>query len=215
MTKTDVCNLALCRIGEALIDDIDDTGDRRARLAKLNYEASLKEMLRGHFWGFAMVMKPLVAVDIDGLAEPLEALGWTSAWEVPTDFLKLREVMTADGGKVDKFDFRRLDGAKCLVAGDYETLNLHYVAMIDVPDDYDPAFTAAFVTLLAARLARPISGSEKLEEELLRLYHSVDLPAARTADAHDTQSNENHPLQELLAGSLTGLRGNFFNDEDF
>ena len=318
MTQTDIANLALSKIGETLIDDIDDTGDRRARLAKLHYEPTLREILRAHFWGFAMTSakcdpSELLAISIDApnlpggkqlllyaeisggkvmfstdgrlvtdgetvfpwaaafwddaepwwivradqnidgtsyvqwnsaetVDTPLDVetwsedagsgsgggalavsvgwpvempdvyAGWQSGWNIPADFIKLRKLLTADGGKIEDFDMRRIGGARGLVSRGYESITMEYVQYVDDPPDFDPLFTAAFVTLLASRLARAISGSEKLEGDLRSLYETVDLPAARTADGYDSRSNENRPLREFLDASLTGGRGEFCPD---
>ncbi len=316
MTQTDIANLALCKIGESLIDNIDDTGDHRARKAKLHYAPTLREVLRAHFWGFAMGVEVvglnLPSLNVEGgpftqagipftwprmyvneiyngrpsywryapftypgfhtgtltiiqwtgteweaipgyptggtqyraySAEDVATpdlvktwtrqviagssgdvtavavvaddnlIGWTNAFTLPSDFIKLRRVITAEGDKIEAFDFRRINGVRCLVAGDYDAIALEYVQFVDDPADYDPLFVNAFATLLASRLARAISGSDKAEADLRGLYESVDLPAARTADGHDSQSNENRPLREFLAGNLLGPRGDFFPEE--
>ncbi|MCU0751539.1 MAG: hypothetical protein MUC40_00645 [Akkermansiaceae bacterium] len=406
MTQTDVANLAIAKIGESMISDIDDTGDKVARVAKLHYAPVLKEILRGHFWGFAMASAELVrnyephakavispggadndftlsavasgsagdsitfahdigsggsiAVAVVGSAitvtsprstlvlsgmggtygalgngtlaetgtsngkpewnesgteptsliywdgtrwrimskvgassttrwrgtigaawpwtpqtwtpadtDPLyyngtpvvaaattladliaaieanagaDALvtatpsgattgnipvieatalsttidvvapGWDAVFALPDDFLKLRRVTTADGAKIEKFDFRRINGSRHLVMGDYDSPWLEYVAYVEDPDAYDPLFLDAFTTLLASRMARSITGSEANEAELRQMYEAVALPSARAANSQDTRSNENHPLRELLDGSLTGTRGDFLPD---
>jgi hypothetical protein len=363
MTKTDIANLALSKIGESLIDDITDSGDRRARLALLHYEPALREILRAHFWLFAMAVLPLSAREFrvyfpaawpaptavqfitvggnptvsgqpvtfetliyageyngrpkytntgnqidytqslmwipysagwvlirydsvnsinrewtavqnvaspdlitnpfvgfspaagtptvalvdypsafagqwvrhgdaapyawyqsdsagewqakDAFRNPAHPgmLGWEKAWTSP-GLVKTKMVRDENGGKIEKFDLRRVDGATLILTDDYDAASIEGVEFLDDPDAYDPLFVTAFSTLLAARLARAITGSEKAESDLLSLYHNVDLPAARTADGHDSQSNENHPLAELVDGSLTGTRGSFFPVDD-
>lgn len=326
MTQTDIANLALTKIGESLIDDIDDADDKNSRKAKLHYVPALKEVLRAHFWGFAMVMAhgipangygethieisgsftvdgdtvampwlylseiesagyptwrstheefpAIIYLYVDGapegqarfffqgpgdsgvvpvgqwvsalfdlatmpgpggatgwepfdlepsgaagsptirLVDPADqVLGWEAAFSLPADFLKLRRVLTTDAVVIDRFDFRRVEGSACIVAGDHAAISLEYVQFLDEPDAYDPLFLQAFVTLLASRLARAITGDEKLESQLLATYEQLALSAARTADAHDSQSNENHPLKELLAGNLLGSRGDFFPED--
>jgi hypothetical protein len=136
--------------------------------------------------------------------------GWTKGFLIPDDFIKLRKVLTSDGSSIDRFDFRRIKGERCIVTGDYESISLEYVQFLDDPDAYDPLFIAAFVTLLASKLARAISGDTKLESQLLAEYERNALLNARLADAHDTQSNENHPLQEILDGALINSFGNHF-----
>lgn len=214
MTKTIIANLALSKIGDMLIDDITDTGDKASRMALLHYEPTLKEVLRAHFWGFAMVTKAPDIVVIPDDADAAEIIGWTTAFTLPDDFIKLRSVMDEAGKGIDKFDFRRVDATRCILTGDYDAIVLDYVAFVDDPDSYDPLFLAAFTTLLASRLARPISGSDALESQLRQTYETVDLPTARCADGHDTQSAENHPLREFLDGSLTGQRADYFPELD-
>jgi hypothetical protein len=133
---------------------------------------------------------------------------------LPADFIKLREIRDELGGKIDKFDIRRANDARCVVAGNYPTIVFDYVADIDDPTQYDPLFVAALVTLLASKLARAITGSDQLETTLRQTYLTVDLPSARCADGHDSQSNENHPLREILDGALTGQRADFFPELD-
>jgi hypothetical protein len=159
---------------------------------------------------------PATVVDKTYLSGGMDIVipGWVEAFELPSDFIKLRAVYDTQGNKIDKFDLRRVLGERCLVAGDYDSVVLDYVALVDEPTDFDPLFTAALTTLLASKLARAITGSESMESQLRQVYETVDLPAARCADAQDTQSGENHPLKEMLAGALTGPRGDFFPDLD-
>lgn len=314
MTQTDIANLALTKLGDLPITDIDATTDKGARLARLHYEPCLREVLRAHFWGFAMgavdlsaktndsapacaILNPagannailLTAVDsgsagnglsgqilaattgaisvavtdgaltvaplsgstaadvieainadaaakllfvasnsgtdtgvgtLDPVAKTflsggvdMELLAWASAFDLPSDFIKLRAVFDSAGTQIDKFDLRRVLGTRCLVAGDWDTVQLDYVQFVDQPEDWDPLFTAALVTLLASRMARAITGSDGMESNLRQIYETVDLPAARCADGHDTQSGENHPLRDMLNGALT-LRGDFFSEMD-
>jgi len=140
---------------------------------------------------------------------------WKSVFHLPDDFIKLRRVFDPSTGRqVDRFDLGRVMESRCLLSAQHDSLTLEYVAFVDDPAQYDPLFVAALVTLLASRMARAVTGSDNMEGELRQLYETVDLPNARVADGHDTQSNENHPLMEMLTGSLTGQRGNFFPDRD-
>lgn len=317
MTSTDIVNLSLAKINEATIDDIDDTGDPRARLASLLYEPTLREVLKAAFWNFAITGADLtrktnlklaiagsfaedseadtftfpallpsgsvggyqtwtdtgeapvfddpltsafaalwfsgswlickMATDFASMPFSLSAesdeaspaglsnwkapnpeqIGlplavyfpeirpWTTAWTLPADFIKLRKVIDpTTGSNVDKFDIRLANGARCLTAGAYDVLSIDYVSFVDDPDLFDPLFTQAFTTLLASRLARAVTGSEKMEADLLAAYHQLTLPDARTNDAQETQSAENHPLKEIIAGSLTGVRGNWFDCDE-
>lgn len=218
MTYTDIANLALSKIGESMIDDITDTGDRCARLANLHIVQVEREILRAHFWGFSMVSVKADALDpID--YEPEAIMPFSAAFPIPSDFVKLRCLYDTAGNKIDKFDFRYVNLQRCIVAGAYDSIVFEYARFSNDGLDYDvnfydSLFIAAFSTLLASRLARAISGSDSLESQLLQRYETIDLPAARCADGHDSQSGENHPLREMLDGALVGQRGDFFPDLD-
>ena len=304
MTTTDLTNLALAKIGERAIASMDDPNDKNARHAALHFPQVRDEVLRAHFWSFALktvrllpevadasydrvvtgaiwggsapsgsdpqVYKPVgtsqgkpkwslngtplpgyelqwelneAVTDkrwaiynaglrrfesYDEVATPELVTSWTAlygssgtpvfrtlldeergdytaAFALPGDFLKL-EALEGDTGRIDRFRLQRANLKRCLLAN-ADSLRLHYVSRVEEPEEYDPLFTAAFATLLASRLARAITGSEQLEQSLLQRYEQVDLPAARTADGHDSRSAENHPLEELLESSLTGRRG--------
>ena len=140
-----------------------------------------------------------------------KSVDWQGAFPLPGDFLKLREVTNLVGDKVESFDIRRVNGARCLLASGLDAVFLEYVQLVDAPGDYDPLFIAAFTTLLAARMALAITGSKDFETALLGQYLNEDLPAARAADGQDTRSNENRSLTEFLAGDLlrSGLPDDF------
>lgn len=209
MTTTDVCNLALAKIGEKSITSIDNPNDKNAVQAKLHYTQVRDEVLRAHLWSFALAT---VVLEPEAESEELTAqlAGWDYAFLLPADFLKL-EMITADGRKLDKFRLQRITAGRAICA-DAEEITLRYVARLADPTEYDPLCVAALVTLLASRLARAITGSEELEAQLLQRYELVDLPSARTADGHDSHSNENHPLEEILAGAISGQRGDLLEE---
>ncbi|RYD30058.1 MAG: hypothetical protein EOP86_20655 [Verrucomicrobiaceae bacterium] len=143
------------------------------------------------------------------MAPATELAGWTHAFELPSDFIKARALHTAGGRKIDRFAIRRVAGKTCILCN-CEAVSLEYVQYLDDPAVFDPLFVKAFTTLLAAKLARAISGSDDMEARFLQIFETVDLPAARTASGHETDSDENHPLRALLDGTLTPGRGDFF-----
>ena len=309
MTETEVANLALAKIGEPLITDIDDTTQKAARYCKLLMNPTRREVLREHFWAFANRVRQLfpmpadafkitgtltgtgangrtIAITVpplymlDGVAEngkpvyqerttetlksrlaydgakwiltaytpgtrssatdhfwhsantglslpeeadwdpsaqspatgvPLltpmvdpEIVGWVEAYALPSNFVKIQMLFNGQQNKIDRFDMRLVNGKRAILTqGTTLAIFLRYVEDVSDPTEFDPLFLNALSTLLAAKLARPVSGNGTLENQLMQIYHKVDLPAARTADAHDLNSNENHPLREFLQGSLT------------
>ena len=301
MTKTDICNLALVKIGNTTITSIDDPNKEEARHCKRCYAQARDELLRAGFWSFATtsvrILPEVTPVDAERVLDAVTAaalgiddtftassvndgktwftngdadvLGWEAtdptygavwflrvggtikfystqdvalpelvtqwtavngasgsprittvlddqidgrgkAFARPADFRKLKQI-TGICGKVDKFAIARANGKVCVIT-EGEWIRMHYVQLIDTPAEYDADFVAALVTLLASKLARAISGSEEMETTLMQRYERIDLPNARTADGQDSESNENHPLEELLAGDLIGRRGGVLGD---
>lgn len=212
MTKTDIANLALAKLGDKRITSIDSPNDENSRTAKLHYAQALDEILRAAFWSFAVTGVALTAEDpLDVTAAEMD--GWDYAFALPADFLKLKKLTGGDlGADLDAFEMRRVNGKRCVLCDAAEPF-LHYVQRLDTPGEYDPLFVTALVCLLASKMARKITGSDSMETTLLQRYEVVDLPAARLADGHDSQSAENHPLAEILAGNLTGRRRGYFGPE--
>lgn len=221
MTSTDIANLALAKVAEGSeISSINDTGSARARLCKLHYDQVLVEAAREHFWTFSTRVKKLTE---DGfvVVDAEEKFAWEYAYPLPDDFQKLEKLWTGDYEWVDKFELRTVTAT--IYGGQFQDVTalltdhldpyLRYTETPSDPNRWDSMFTAAVVTLLASRIARQITGSDQLEQQLLARYEQVDLPRARSADGHDSRSNENHPLQELLRGDLTGGRGDFSRPE--
>lgn len=139
-----------------------------------------------------------------------ELTGWSHAFELPADFIKAKALYPVSGARrIDQFAIRRVSGKTCILCN-CDAVSLEYVQYVNDPASFDPLFVKAFTTLLAAKLARAISGSDDLESRFLQIFETVDLPAARTASGHETDSDENHPLRALLDGTLTPGRGDFF-----
>lgn len=215
MTTTQIANIALAKLGTQVINSIDDANTKEARCAKLHFEQVRDEVLRSAFWSFA---RQNLAVEEETAGESetfaTEILPWATAYALPADYLKLLLVRDGTTGlRIDKFEPRRVNSKKCLAANVTGGIILSYTARITDPDEWDPLFVNAVTTLLASRMARAVTGSEQLEGALLQRYLQEDLPAARCADAQDTQSAENHPLQDELDGTLTP-RANFYVDFD-
>ena len=52
MTPTDICNIALSRLGQAAINDIEEHS-RDAIACRAHFESVRDSLLRSHAWGFA------------------------------------------------------------------------------------------------------------------------------------------------------------------
>jgi hypothetical protein len=77
MTNTDVTNLALAKIGERAIASLEDPNDKNARHSLLHYPQVRDEVLRAHFWSFALKAGRLMPEVADfGFDRTVEGVDW-------------------------------------------------------------------------------------------------------------------------------------------
>lgn len=63
-TDVEICNLALTRVGHAVITEISASGNRASKLCAVHYEPIKKSLLREHPWNFAVKRDVLVRDEI-------------------------------------------------------------------------------------------------------------------------------------------------------
>lgn len=177
VSKTDICNNAIGRIGAQRIMDIDDAASKSARICKNAYEINLREVLRLAPWNFAK--------DRVQLAELSTApvFGWAKQYQLPTDFIRLIQFNDLDAWQDEPSDFYEIEGRKLLT--DEETARIEYIKFVDDPNQYDALFTKALVVLLASEIAVPIRQDEGLAGKLLAEFTSLKLPNARKTDGNE------------------------------
>lgn len=177
VSKTDICNNAIGRIGAQRIMDIDDEDSKSARICKNAYEINLREVLRLAPWNFAK--------DRVQLAELSTApvFGWAKQYQLPTDFIRLIQFNDLDAWQDEPSDFYEIEGRKLLT--DEDTARIEYIKFVDDPNQYDALFTKALVVLLASEIAVPIRQDEELATRLLTEFTSLKLPAARKTDGNE------------------------------
>jgi hypothetical protein len=177
VSKTDICNNAIGRIGAQRIMDIDDQDSKSARICKNAYEINLRELLRLAPWNFAKDRGQLAE-----LTTP-PAFGWAKQFQLPTDFIRLVQFNDLEAWQDDPSDFFEIEGRKLMT--DEETARIEYIKFVDDPNQYDALFTKALVVLLASEIAVPIRQDETLAGKLLAEFTQLKLPSARKTDANE------------------------------
>lgn len=199
-SPTDIANLALQHLGESRISSISDTGDKVSRTCGLNYPQARDEALQTAPWTCAKKQARL-----SRLAEaPL--FKWRAAYQLPVDFIRLCEI----GGSGAWFPaeyFDRLGNRLVLGRGEDEppaTVDIEYVFRQEDSSCYDPLLVECMALLLAAKMARTLTGSDSKAQGLREEYERVALPRARTLNAQQIYSGKNHPLGVMLGRSVLG-----------
>lgn len=188
VSKTDICNNAIGRIGAQRIMDIDDQDSKSARICKNAYEINLRELLRLAQWNFAKDRVQLAEIST------APAFGWAKQYQLPTDFIRLIQFNDIDAWQDDPSDFFEIEGRKLLT--DEETARIEYIKFVDDPNQYDALFTKALVVLLASEIAVPIRQDEAIAGRLLVEFTSLKLPEARKTDANEKKRRRYDPARE-------------------
>lgn len=180
-----VVNLALTKLGENRITDLDDN-TKPAREANAIYTMLRDKLLRRFVWRFAVKRVELAAL----VSTP--AHGYDYEYQMPTDCLRILQVGDYYPS-VDLSDFvsgptapYQIEGGKIL-HNDSGPLNLRYITRVEDPTLFDACFDEMFASLLAYNLAEPLTQSNTKKEAAWQDYKQ-----ART-DAVIANAIENPP----------------------
>ena len=181
MGPTEICNMALARLGAKRINNYDDASNTKVEAiqCRLFYEQTAKALMRSHWWRFAKRQAQLSA-DTD-----TPTFQWTYSYELPNDFLRLicffDDSDYPDGRTHYTYE---LMGTKLYT--DQTAVYLKYVAWVDEEAAWDPLFVEVMVLSLAKKLIVPLSLDLKLKEDI-----NKDLePLMRQVRALDRQEQE-------------------------
>lgn len=192
--ETSITNLALAKLGISPIMALTDDS-KQAQFANRFYAQTRDEVLQSHRWNFAMSRSTL-----NQLATAPES-EWAYAYQLPSDCLRVIEL--------NGFDPTERKGEFSVEAGkllcDAEEARIRYIARVDDGSLYHPLFVHALATLLASRLAGPLTGSRNMPIELLKEYEAITGPQARMADAFEERKRRKMPWVEsdLVASRFT------------
>lgn len=167
-----IANRALSKLGEARITDFTDDS-KAGRAVNATYTAVRDAELRRHKWRFSITRTQLAA------SATTPDFGYARAFPLPTDCLRVLAVGDWTPG-VDTDEYRdghdralySLEG-RSILTDLGAPLNLRYVARIQDPSQFDPAFAEALASRLAYELAEELTGSGSLRDRMLRDYKAA------------------------------------------
>ena len=185
-TSTQICNLALARIGARRILAIDNSSVE-SRACLLNYETTRDEVLRAHRWNFAIKRAELSALVDD------PSFGWAKQFQLPADCLR---VLQLNGWEANQDPKRWEIEGRLLLCDLSESVQIKYIYRNENAHEYDPIFVQALSCKLAHAIAKEISGSSGLATEQLQEYERVIAPLARRVDSHEHRPKVKLPWVE-------------------
>lgn len=188
-SETEICNLALTRIGHSLITSLSE-GTKAADLCDLHYPRTRNAVLRAHPWNFAIKR---VTLALEGTTPNHE---FTYQHTLPVDCLKvIRTNWEADGSIATSvygfpgvmgyaYDVTpyRIEGRKLLC--NESVAKIEYIAQITDTAQFDEQFTDVLAQRIAAEIGLALTDNQALVKTMWDIYQAK-LAEARTMDAQE------------------------------
>lgn len=170
-SKTSICNLALSRLGQPPITDIDE-GTVTADKLKAVWDDIRDLVLTAHPWNFAVKRAALAR-----LVE-IPAWKWSYYYQLPPDYLRVTQL-----GDLEDESLWEVE-AEGRLATDEAEANIEYIARITEEGRYSPGFVSALAYRLAAEKAVDLTGRLDLTKNMLEMW-PMELAAAKAMDSQE------------------------------
>ncbi len=186
-TPLDICNLALSRLGESPIPELNANGSLPSRMCYLHYHPVRREVLCANRWSFATVTTTLQSSE--------ESTG--------DDTHQLRHSLPTDCLRVLGVNSRSWTLRGRAVYCPSRAIRLLYIADVEDTALFEPLFVEALVLRLAWKLCIPLINSTTARQALGEEYQRIALPQAAHFNAVQHMSNDSHPLYRLWRQSMS------------
>ncbi len=171
-SKVDICNSALTKLGAPRITSItQDTP--AARHCNAQFDNIRKEVLRAHWWNFA-----IARVELAQVSGTTPAYGFDYYYQLPSDCLR---VLSEENDKYVGSNTWRVEGSR-RIASSLSTMKIKYIQNVTDVAQFDPVFDEAMAYRLAADLAYPLLQDRVMMTDMMQLYRQ-QLAHARFLDA--------------------------------
>ena len=167
----DICNGALNQLGASTILSLTEDS-KNARLCNARYTQVRDSLFRSHPWN---CLQKRIQLAADTTAP---AWGFTSAYTLPADCLRLLRILDYDSN-------HKVEGRKILTNN--SSMKILYVARIEDPNAYDELLRETISAALAADIAYAVTSSNPVSLNMYNLYQTK-LKDARFVDATEGQN---------------------------
>jgi len=187
-----ICNLALARISEDQILNIEEDSNN-ARYCNAFYAQTRDEVLQSNPWRFATTTAQLSQLTGTPLLE------WENKFQLPSDCLR---VLSLNRQWFDQSQgYFEVQGT-VLLTNEAEAI-IKYIQRVTDGNLFTPLFSEALSVKLAARIAKPLTGSDQIAAGLLEEYVRLTGPEARRLNAY---VGRNHPALPYVSSDLVSSR---------
>ena len=169
-STVDICNQALLRIGASRITSLGDDTEE-AILCNLLYTTVVEETIGEGMWSRALVRATL------NKTTNTPVYGFSNEFQLPTSpaIVNILSVNETEAGSIEY----AIEGDKLIT--DEGSIKIQYTGFIEDPAKYGPHLRQAIVSRLAAELAFPITGDQRLSDRMFQKY-SLDVEKGLTFD---------------------------------
>lgn len=164
----DICNRALIKVDGNTITSLDQNIEEAVK-CKILYPQIRDEVLREHFWNFAIKQATLQQSTLGPEFE------FDYKYALPSDYIRIYRLKNRQNRYKVKGRF---------IHTNLSSLLAEYVSRETDTTKFDPMFVTCLVLRLAAELAYPIAGSSDRAEVILKEYESF-LKKAKRADGQE------------------------------
>jgi len=195
-SETQICNLALTRIGHGQISNLTESS-KAGSLCALHYPICRDSVLRAHPWNFAIRRATL------GLSAISPNHEFTYQHALPEDPYCLKVIRTdweANGfagsavygfpgqmGYANAVQPYRIEGRFLLC--DEETVKIEYIARVEDVAQFDDLFVDVLAQRLAAEISVAFTDTQTMTNAMWQIYQNK-LSEARTTDAQEGTPRE-------------------------
>ncbi len=180
----DICNLALSKLGESPIPDIDANGSPAARQCYLHYHPTRREILCAHRWSFAQQVLEIESSQLPNQSADNQEQHLSHA--LPVDCLRVLSVNQSSWILRGRSIYTRHSPIKLLYIIDCEDTSL-----------FEPLFIDALATRLAYKMCTALTSSSTLKQSLAEEYSRISLPGAAHFNAGQPHPNDPPPLSRM------------------
>ena len=154
ISEVKICNIALSRVGDALITALTENS-KQGRTCNLLYEANRDDLLYSHPWNFAMDRATLARLS------EVPAFEFRYQYQLPSDCLRAWKIYNSSSKWIREAN-------KLLI--DDDAVYLKYIAKITDVNQFNARFVNCLALKLASELAVRLADSKTLKNLVLKEY---------------------------------------------
>jgi len=183
-SATEICNIALRKLGAKRIDDLDTENSPNARTLRDLYEPMRDSLMRSHRWRFAIKRTTLAPDATSPIHDDFDY-----RYQLPADCLRPLKEPDNSGWSVE---------GRYVLTNEGDSLPLRYIAQITSTGMYDATFIEALAAKIAYEACEDITQSNTKKADAKDDYKTA-VRMAKATNALEVEPEEPYTDSWLLA----------------